>query len=147
MSQFPAGPAAAPVRASDAERDQAAEILRAGYAEGRLTRAELDGRLGAAYTAKTLADLRDLTSDLPGAIPVPMTGGSSTGQDLLVEDPGPKPSTGMHLDWCPLLCLPVAFPPAGIAYWILAAHRQPQPTTGQSQPLSWSGAGPRDEAG
>ena len=55
MSQHPAGPAVAPVRASDAERDHAAELLRAGYAEGRLTRAGLDDRLSAAYTAKTLA--------------------------------------------------------------------------------------------
>ena len=55
------------VRASDAERDQAAEILRAGYAEGRLDRDELDERLAAAYAAKTRADLRELTSDLPGA--------------------------------------------------------------------------------
>ena len=43
------------VRASDAERDQAAEILRTAYAEGRLTRAELDQRTGAAYAAKTRA--------------------------------------------------------------------------------------------
>jgi len=46
------GPA---VRASDAERDQAAEILRVAYAEGRLTRAELDERSGAAYAARTRA--------------------------------------------------------------------------------------------
>jgi hypothetical protein len=59
---------APPVRASDAERDQAAEILRAGYAEGRLSSAELDERLTAAYTVKTRADLHALTSDLPGAV-------------------------------------------------------------------------------
>lgn len=41
------------ILASDAERDQAAEILRAAYAEGRLTRAELDERTGPAYAAKT----------------------------------------------------------------------------------------------
>lgn len=52
------------VRASDAERDQAADILRVAYAEGRLTRAELDERTGAAYAAKTRADLCDLTGDL-----------------------------------------------------------------------------------
>ncbi len=54
------------VRASDTERDQAAEILRAGYAEGRLTRAELDERTGAAYAAKTRANLRDSLPLEPG---------------------------------------------------------------------------------
>jgi hypothetical protein len=36
MSETMTIPGAPPVRASDAERDQTAEILRAGYAEGRL---------------------------------------------------------------------------------------------------------------
>lgn len=64
---------APPVRASDAERDKVGEILRAGYADGRLSRTELDDRLAAAYAAKTRADLRALTSDLPGATSAPTT--------------------------------------------------------------------------
>jgi Domain of unknown function (DUF1707) len=56
MSETMTTSGAPPVRASDAERDQAAEILRAGYAEGRLSSAELDERLTAAYAAKTRAD-------------------------------------------------------------------------------------------
>jgi hypothetical protein len=59
-----------------------------------------------------------------------MTGGSPTAQDLLLVNPGPKPSTGMCLDWYLLLCLLIACPPAGIVYWILAARRQPRPVTG-----------------
>jgi hypothetical protein len=119
------------VRASDAERDQGAEILRSGYAEGRLTRAELDDRLGAVYAAKTFADLRDLTSDLPA----PKTAGSPAAQDLLLMNPGPQPGTGIYLDWCLLLCLLIVFPPAGIAYWILAARRQPRSVTEEPQPV------------
>jgi DUF1707 SHOCT-like domain len=69
------------VRASDAERDQAAEVLRAAFAEGRVTRAELDERLAAAYAAKTHDDLRDLTGDLPGAVPA-----EATAYDLLEAD-------------------------------------------------------------
>jgi hypothetical protein len=53
----------APVRASDAEREQAAEMLRAGYADGRLTRAELDERLASVYAAKSRMDLRGPASD------------------------------------------------------------------------------------
>jgi len=128
MSQTHTG-TAAPVRASDAERDQAAEILRAGYAEGRLSRDELDERIAAAYAAKTRADLSGLTTDLPGAVPAAATAyGRPPAADLPVADPAPGAS--MHPSLCLLLCLLFCFPPAGIAYgiyWILTARRQPQP--------------------
>jgi len=108
------------VRASDAERDEAAEALRAAFAEGRLARAELDERLAAAYAAKTRADLLGLTGDLPGAVP-----GAVTAHD---RRPGVDYGPGAQLNLC-LLCLLFAFPPAGIAYaiyWIVSGRRQPQ---------------------
>jgi hypothetical protein len=113
------------VRASDTERDQAAEILRAAYAEGRLTRAELDERTGAAYAATTRADLRDLTGDLPSTIPALQVQRGPVIPDLPAAAPAPGTRTGLRLDRCLLLCLLIAFPPAGIVYWILAACRQP----------------------
>ena len=131
---------APPVRASDAERDQAAEILRAGYAEGRLSRAELDERLTAAYAAKTRADLHDLTSDLPGTVPAPTTRDRPTPAALPILDP--ESGTGTGPNWCLLLCLLFAFPPAGIAYaiyWILTARRQPQLAIPERTPLPGAG--------
>lgn len=53
------------IRASDADREQVVEILRAQTAQGRLTLEELQERTGAAYTARTWHELRRLTSDLP----------------------------------------------------------------------------------
>lgn len=53
------------LRASDSDREKVAKILHDAMAEGRLTLAELDERLQAAYAAKTLADLVPLTEDLP----------------------------------------------------------------------------------
>jgi uncharacterized protein len=44
-------------RVSDRDRDAVAERLAAAFAEGRLTRAEFDERLGRALTATTRADL------------------------------------------------------------------------------------------
>jgi hypothetical protein len=125
------------VRASDAERDRVAEILRAGYAEGRLTRAELDERTGAAYTAKTRADLSGLTSDLPGAISAQQAHRSPVIPDLPAVAPAPGAGTGMYLDRCLLLCLLIACPPAGIVYWILAARHHPPP-------FQWDGSSPGD---
>ena len=125
MSQAQATSGAPPVRASDTERDQATEILRAGYAEGRLSRAELDERTGAAYAAKTRADLSGLTSDLPGTVPASPAPDRQPSAILPVPYPDPQPGTGIGPDRCLLLCLLIAFPPAGIVYWILAARRQP----------------------
>jgi Domain of unknown function (DUF1707) len=133
MSHTPTTSGAPPVRASDAERDQAAEILRAGYAEGRLSAAELDERLTVAYATKTRADLRDLTSDLPGTIPASPAPDGQPSPILPVPYPDPQSGTGMQFSWFLMLCLLFAFPPAGIAYWILTARRQPQPPGAQAR--------------
>ena len=53
------------MRASDADRERAAEVLQAGFAEGRLDKDEYDSLLGQVYTARTQADLATLTSQLP----------------------------------------------------------------------------------
>ena len=49
------------VRASDAEREQTVALLQRSFADGRLALAELEERVGAAYAARTRAQLRDLT--------------------------------------------------------------------------------------
>jgi hypothetical protein len=52
-------------RASDAERERAAEALRRHHADGRLSTDELEERVGRAYAATTLGDLDGLFADLP----------------------------------------------------------------------------------
>jgi hypothetical protein len=59
-------PAPAPaLRASDAERERAATLLRDHAAAGRLTPEELDERLDVAYAARTVGELEALAHDLP----------------------------------------------------------------------------------
>jgi hypothetical protein len=53
------------LRVSHADRDEAVEILREAAGDGRLTAEELDERLEAALTARTVRDLAVLTADLP----------------------------------------------------------------------------------
>ena len=53
------------LRTSDAERERVAEILRAAMGEGRLTLAEGEERLAAAYAATFRDELAPLTADLP----------------------------------------------------------------------------------
>src|SRR5215207_7121670 len=52
-------------RASDAERDGAADALRRHHADGRLSTDELEERTGRAYAATTLGDLDQVFADLP----------------------------------------------------------------------------------
>jgi len=53
------------MRASDGDREHAADMLRTAYASGRIDLEELHHRAGAAYSATTWGELRDLTADLP----------------------------------------------------------------------------------
>jgi hypothetical protein len=73
------------LRASDAEREQAAEVLRVAAAEGRLNVDELDERLGSVYGVRTRTELERLIADVnperlgrAGAVPVPGQRGGLT---------------------------------------------------------------------
>lgn len=55
----------ADLRASDADRDRIADILRDALAEGRLDASEHSERLDGVYAAKTLGELEPLVRDLP----------------------------------------------------------------------------------
>jgi uncharacterized protein DUF1707 len=58
------------IRISDADRERAAASLREHFAQGRLSSDELDERISAALSAKTVGDLRPVMADLPGPAPV-----------------------------------------------------------------------------
>lgn len=58
-------------RAGDADRQAAADRLRAAHDEGRLDLAEYDRRLAEAYAAVTYADLDRLFTDLPARSTAP----------------------------------------------------------------------------
>jgi hypothetical protein len=57
------------LRASDADRERVAGILRDALAEGRLAMDEFEERLEEAYRAKTYGQLEPLTRDLPAVAP------------------------------------------------------------------------------
>jgi hypothetical protein len=58
-------PQAPALRASDADRDRIADILRDALAEGRLTAEEHAERIDSVYRAKTVGELEPLVADLP----------------------------------------------------------------------------------
>ena len=53
------------MRASTADRERAIDVLKAAFAEGRLTQDECEQRAGQAFSARTYAELVTLTADLP----------------------------------------------------------------------------------
>lgn len=65
----PARAAAVDVRASDADRDRVADILREALAQGRLDTEEHSERIDAVYAAKTMGELEPLIRDLPEPSP------------------------------------------------------------------------------
>ncbi|KUM74077.1 DUF1707 and DUF4190 domain-containing protein [Streptomyces curacoi] len=66
------GPSAPSMLASHADRERAVDVLRAGYAEGRLEQTEFEKRVGRAYAARTVGELALLVADLPqGPMPLP----------------------------------------------------------------------------
>ncbi|GAA2337289.1 DUF1707 SHOCT-like domain-containing protein [Dactylosporangium salmoneum] len=76
------------MRASDADRERVAEVLRAAAAEGRLDLDEVDDRLHQVYAARTYAELEPITRDLPAARSAPMA------LDGLPPRPGEVPAAG-----------------------------------------------------
>jgi Domain of unknown function (DUF1707) len=54
------------LRASDADRERTAALLREHHADGRLTPEEFDERLDKVFVARTLGELDALLADLPG---------------------------------------------------------------------------------
>lgn len=77
------------MRASDADREKVASVLREAYAEGRLTAVEHSERLEEAYRAQTYGELIPVMRDLPvapGTLAIP-------GANTLGVTPSAAPST------------------------------------------------------
>src|SRR5215472_18746270 len=108
------------MRASDADRDAAAGLLNAAFAEGRLTADEHGQRVESAYAARTWQQLRQLTADLPAP-------------PAAAEPMAPARFTAPGL--CLLIVLLCVCPPAGIAWWLLSRCRHGTEPDAQLTPV------------
>jgi hypothetical protein len=87
------------LRASDADRERVAGLLREAYVEGRLSAVEHEERVSEVYKATTYAELVPLLHDLPvppGSLPVPGAGQAValTANQL----PADRPAQGVVVD-------------------------------------------------
>lgn len=94
-----AEPLAHGLRASDADRTQVSTLLSAAYAEGRLTRQELDERLEQVLCARTFDDLVPLTVDLVPTGPAPSTAPPAQPR-YTVEPEAARGTTGKMIAVC-----------------------------------------------
>jgi hypothetical protein len=56
------------LRASDADREQAVEVLKAAFVQGRLDKDEFDLRVGRALASRAFADLDAVIADIPAGL-------------------------------------------------------------------------------
>ncbi|GAA1122688.1 hypothetical protein GCM10009605_62970 [Nocardiopsis composta] len=77
------------MRASDADRERVAGVLRDAAAAGRITLEELQERLDATFAARTYDDLAPLTADLPAepGPQVPAQGGAAPARGAEQDEP------------------------------------------------------------
>ena len=86
------------MRAAQADREQAITVLKAAYAQGRLTKDELEVRAGRAFASRTYAELAALTADIPADSPA--VGPTAAGSDAAGSDAaGPRRGRRQHA--CP----------------------------------------------
>jgi hypothetical protein len=98
------------IRASDADRDRTAALLREHHAAGRLTAEEFSERLDKTYAAKTLGELDELLADLPAIDLYQLP-------DASARRGRPGPSGGYPLPWLMSPALVSRFSPAWKAAW------------------------------
>lgn len=63
--QMPAGGGHGRLRASDADREQVIDVVKAAFVDGRVTKDELDARISQTLLSRTYGELAVVTSDLP----------------------------------------------------------------------------------
>ncbi len=94
------------MRASDADRERAVDVLKAGFAEGRLNREEYEQRVEGVYRSSTYGQLAGLVRDLPqGPVPPAAPGPYGPGLPMVGRAylPVPPPPTN-GLAVASLLC-------------------------------------------
>jgi hypothetical protein len=119
--------------AGTADRERTVGVIRAGFAEGRLTQDELDERVAQAYAARTYAELWALTADLPAG-PLPLAAFSPFPQGTVAPTDGAA-ATSWHSAAALLITALVIFTLAALVTAIVTAHAgQPVVFTPYQQP-------------
>lgn len=124
--------------AASADRERAVGVLRAGFAEGRLSQDELDDRVGRVYAARTYGELWALTGDLPAGPFVP-----AYGPVAVMSGPVARSSDGWRPAAALVITALIIFTLAALITALLTAHAgQPVPFQQVSVPVPVQVLGP-----
>jgi hypothetical protein len=66
--ETPAGGGHGRLRASDTDREQVIDVIKAAFVDGRVTKDELDARVSHTLMSRTYAELAVVTADLPARL-------------------------------------------------------------------------------
>ena len=105
------------MRASDADRDATVVILNKAFTDGRLSQAEHEQRMTAAYAAVTMGELTKLTSDLPAISPPPPPGPPAVSAHTPDEIRGQYKNSSIRAQWISWAGLSAFM----IAIWLISA--------------------------
>ncbi|MER7843177.1 DUF1707 and DUF4190 domain-containing protein [Kitasatospora sp. NPDC096077] len=94
----------AAMRASHADRDRTVDVLKAGFAEGRLSAEEYEQRHEAAARALTYGELAVLVADLPTGPMTPLQAAQPVPATFLVPPPVPQARPTSVLAVVSLVC-------------------------------------------
>jgi hypothetical protein len=94
------------LRASQTDRERVVDLLKAAFVQGRLSKDELDTRVGLALASRTCADLADLTADIPA--------GSAVAQPAAEPAGSPARTLAKAAGWAGI-CLLIPLAVVGIA--------------------------------
>ena len=109
------------IRASDADRDRAAALLREHHAAGRLTPDEFSERLDSAFTAKTVGEIDGLLRDLPGIDLYRLPDAALTRQPR--QNQPRRHTEAWRIAWAGWLSCALLF----FVIWALSGHGYPWP--------------------
>ncbi|MFJ9035347.1 DUF1707 and DUF4190 domain-containing protein [Streptomyces sp. NPDC102406] len=100
--------------AAHADRERAVDVLRAGFAEGRMPQGEYENRVERAYQARTVGELSALVADLPqGPVPQQSFQTAPVPRTFLPAPPLPVPTNGKAIG--ALVCGVSTFFSAGLS--------------------------------
>jgi hypothetical protein len=122
--------------AASADRERAVGVIRAGFAEGRLSQDELDDRVGQAYTARTYGELWALTADLPAGPFAPAYGPVAVVPEKALRPASWRPAAAL------IITALVIFALAALITAIVTQHAQPVPFQQVSVPVPVQVIGP-----
>ena len=105
--------------AASADRERAVGVIRAGFAEGRLSQDELDDRVGQAYSARTYGELWALTADLPAGPFAPAHGPVAVVAEKALRPASWRPAAAL------IITALVIFTLAALITAIVTQHAQP----------------------